>query len=428
MSVTPKIVLLALGRIFEQNNPSQDNELDAWLDQSPGNRELLEEFPDPATVVRASIEYGEIDDAAAWDKLVEEIPSLEAVPKKQLFPLRPAPLRTRWSYHFSRRWLTAAALMIIIAGTALCFPKVFSSLFKHEKPMTVQHPSPNAGGEAGAGSYMQPGSYRLLITLPDETLLDVASIPKKDTCIFNDITVRREGRGTLIYRLIDRPDKKTFYNQLTTPPGGWYTVILPDGSKVCLNAASSIGFSSSFGKQERDVTLQGEAYFEVARQEGDHLFPFVVKITRGKGTVKTTAAGTLFNMTAYADETVVRTTLLKGTAHVEDTTAAVSEDLQAGDQYALNADGKSTILHHTDIVEAIAWKNDRFVFHDRMLIDIMRQIGRWYDATIVYQDTPRISLVTGGQRSQPVRILLQRMEVTGKVHFTIEDKRIIVTH
>jgi ferric-dicitrate binding protein FerR (iron transport regulator) len=223
--------------------------------------------------------------------------------------------------------------------------------------------------------------------------------------------------------------------ELTTPKGGQYQVILPDGTKVWLNAVSSIKFPESFmNEKERKVTITGEVYFEVtheARSAKKRLSPFL------KGDIREAAGGyaaphrpfivstpdgtqvqvlaTSFNVNAYADEPAVKTTLLEGSVRIN------NQVLKPGQCYS---NGK---IITTDIEQDIAWKNGLFNFEGASLPEVMRQIARWYDVEIVYEGAiptdkfvgklPRAASIAQVLRS------LQRMQV----HFRVEGRKIIVT-
>jgi transmembrane sensor len=210
----------------------------------------------------------------------------------------------------------------------------------------------------------------------------------------------------------------------TTPRGGQYQVHLPDGTKVWLNAASVLKFPSSFtGESSRNVDLIGEAYFEVCK---DAKHPFVVKTARQEVTV----LGTHFNINSYKDEEDIKTTLLEGSVRVGTRPPGriKSRILVPGQESIVNSNFELSVQEVYDLEQAVAWKNGKFVFSNQDIVTVMRQISRWYDAEIIYQQTPSTTLMGGMiSRNKNVSEVLLLLEATGVGHFKIEGRKIIVT-
>lgn len=207
-------------------------------------------------------------------------------------------------------------------------------------------------------------------------------------------------------------------NTLTTPSGGQYMLILPDGSKVWLNAASSISYPSVFTDKERKVTLTGEAYFEVAK---DKQHPFKVKT----GAAEVKVLGTHFNIMSYANEGQIQVSLAEGSVRVD--LDNDSQILSPGQQALIKAGATRIILKDIDIDEAINWKNGLFQFDNTPMEQVMRQIKRWYNVDIVYQGVRPDVYITGMvSRSNNVSKILELIEEAGGVNFEIGNKQIIV--
>lgn len=214
-------------------------------------------------------------------------------------------------------------------------------------------------------------------------------------------------------------------NTLTTPRGGQYQLVLPDGSKVWLNAASKLSFPSSFaGQTQRRVQLTGEAYFEISKNKDQ---PFLVKTAHQEVEV----LGTHFNVSNYKDTQGARTTLLEGSVKVTELAATPAEQakkviLKPGQQaeFSTNAFEVKTV----DPEIAIAWKDGLFSFRNEPLEDIMQKIARWYDADVIYQDTATGKKRFGGTISKfgQVSEVLSMLALTGEVHFKIEGRTINV--
>lgn len=205
----------------------------------------------------------------------------------------------------------------------------------------------------------------------------------------------------------------------STARGQTYQFTLPDGTKVWLNAASSMKFPSSFANaSQRRVELSGEAYFEVFKNKAQ---AFVVTSKDQEVMV----LGTHFNVNAYDDEAAVKTTLLEGSVRVSSSPAEVV--LKPGQQARLANHAIKVASVNPD--EAIAWKNGDFMFNNEPLSSIMKKIARWYDVEIVYKDPFMSKKVFGGtiNKFSNVSDVLEMLELTKDVHFKIEGRRIVVT-
>lgn len=219
------------------------------------------------------------------------------------------------------------------------------------------------------------------------------------------------------------PEHNTREFTLTTPRGGQYQVTLPDGTRVWLNAASSLKFPTAFaGLKSREVNLTGEAYFEVTKHPEQ---PFVVKTA----TQQVRVLGTHFNIHAYAEEAEEKTTLLEGAVRVDVLNAPAqtpSVVLKPGQQSILK--GQQLKVITVDPTMAIDWKNAFFVFDNDQLKDILKKVARWYDVEIVYLDERVKKEVFSGRisRSEKVTEVLKKLSLTGAVKFEIEGRRIRV--
>lgn len=215
------------------------------------------------------------------------------------------------------------------------------------------------------------------------------------------------------------------HNTLRTPRGGMYDLILPDGTKVVLNAASSISYPVVFSGKERLVEMQGEAYFEVAPNKQ---MPFRVKINE-MNCVE--VLGTHFNIKAYNDESVISTTLLEGSVKVsslpEGPASRKDVVIKPGQQAQASLKKLSVkTIGQTGISEAMAWKDGRFNFQDANLQEIMRQLSRWYDVEIVYeQEVPDLEFIGEIERSLPLSEVLRGLKMSG-VNCRLEKGRRLV--
>jgi transmembrane sensor len=209
---------------------------------------------------------------------------------------------------------------------------------------------------------------------------------------------------------------------ISTPRGGTYIIILPDGSKVWLNAASTLKYPQTFSTPQRKVELVGEAYFEISK---DKKRPFIVRSAHQDVTV----LGTKFNVESYPNETIVKTTLAEGIVKVARDAPGLSEEyliLKPGEQSQLS--GQSLLSRNVDAGSVVAWTKGDFVFAEEGLTDIMKKVARWYDVDVEYRDVPmNIRFDAIISRSNNLSGILGIIQSTGKVKFKLEGRKVIVT-
>lgn len=217
----------------------------------------------------------------------------------------------------------------------------------------------------------------------------------------------------------------TSLNVLTTPMGGQYKLTLPDGSHAWLNAGSSLKFPDFFGKK-RIVEMHGEVYFEI---HPDKTRPFIVKVAdrkfKGKD-MEIVVLGTHFNINSYKDEPKIQTTLLEGSVQIM--TGDLSKRLSPGQQAEVESVGTDKYIRvkEVDTARVIAWKEGRFEFNGNVK-DIMRQIARWYNLTVEYEDDVEDKAFVGAiSRKKNISEVLRMLELTGDIQFEVIDKRLIV--
>lgn len=228
--------------------------------------------------------------------------------------------------------------------------------------------------------------------------------------------------GKLAYGSTNSDSKEVLYNTVSTPRGGTYQIELTDGSKVWLNAESSLRFPTAFSGKERRVEITGEAYFEVADRKS---MPFVVSVNGAEVQV----LGTHFDVMAYSDEDALKTTLLEGA--VKFVSGDKTNLLRPGQQSQLTRDGKDgqiKVVNDVDVDEVIAWKNGLFQFEKADIGTVMRQLARWYDVDVEYRNKKEGDLLhVEIPRNTKLSDVLKALEVAGAGKFELEGKRIIVT-
>ncbi|RDC55153.1 FecR family protein [Pedobacter chinensis] len=265
-----------------------------------------------------------------------------------------------------------------------------------------------------------PGGHKAILTLADGTVVDLDDAKNGQIAKQNGIVIRKDKNGQLEYIIKEILNPLvTGSNTISTPRGGQYQVSLPDGTKVWLNAATTLKYPYAFAKNERAVELSGEAYFEVSK---DHTRPFRVKTD--EQTVE--VLGTHFNINAYKNETAVKTTLLEGAVKVSNALGSVN--LHPGEQSRLNSSTAKLIVdQQIDIDKEMAWKNNVFSFDNDDLQTIMRQISRWYDVDVVYEGKITSEKYVGEiPRSSNLAEVFKILELN-HVHIDIKGKVLTVS-
>ena len=242
-------------------------------------------------------------------------------------------------------------------------------------------------------------------------------INMKGTLAYNATSPATTTSPTAIAPTANNNTATTSYNTLTTNPGNQYQLVLPDGSHIWLNAASSVKFPVNFSNRERSVEISGEAYFEIAP---DSKRPFLVHYKD----MTVQVLGTHFNINAYTDEQTVATTLLEGSVKVirgSDQTL-----ITPGQQVQMNSKSMK-VLSDINMEEVVAWKNDEFYFHRADIRGIMRQLSRWYNIKVDYEGQEiEERFYAKIPRSAPLSEALKALSLTGKVHFRTGEKTITV--
>ncbi|MBE9461440.1 FecR family protein [Dyadobacter subterraneus] len=266
---------------------------------------------------------------------------------------------------------------------------------------------------------LPPGGNKAILTLGDGSNIILDSAGNGNLASQGNTNITKSGTGQLIYKSNNTAAEAVVFNTVTTPKGGQYHIVLPDGSKVWLNAASSLRFPTAFIGKERRVEITGEVYFEVAHNTK---MPFIVKT----GETEVAVLGTHFNVMAYADEKVMKTTLMEGSVKIS--RSGKSAMLAPGQQARLTSSSENIrVLDHVDTDKEMAWKTGYFQFEDDNLESIMRQVSRWYDVDIAYEGNASREHFTGRlPRNANVSKVLKILSLSG-VKFRIEGKSIIVT-
>lgn len=400
-------------RFLEQtlDEPGQ-KELNEWIERSADNRALFDQLTSGNYLSEGLERFYAVDTTSVWNKLLQRI------------ELPGEPVRTPRVVQM-KVWRYVAAAVVIIslsAGAYLWFHKTVP-IGSHAAPIAKRFKND-----------VQPGGDRATLTLADGSAIALQDMNNGSFIQQGGTKVNKE-ISQLVYTSpgspLVKPGTPLSYNTISTPKGGQFKVVLPDGSKVWLNAASSLSFPVLFADNERNVELSGEAYFEVAplwHKEGNGKIPFRVSVNG----MKVEVLGTKFNIMAYSDEEAVKTTLVEGAVKVvsvptpHSTLEVHDAALVPGQQSQLDRDGIIKVVKDIDINGAVAWKDGMFHFKDADITSIMRQVERWYDAEVVYENTIPDHFVGDIPRNMPASRLLELLEMTNRVHFKIEGKKITV--
>jgi transmembrane sensor len=260
-----------------------------------------------------------------------------------------------------------------------------------------------------------PGGNKATLTLANGSTLILNNIKNGNLATQAGTRVIKQD-SELSYKTTAAQSSIISYNTITTPNGGQFQLVLADGTKVWLNAASSLKFPTAFTGKERVVELTGEAYFEVAKNKDK---PFNVKTA----TQTVQVLGTHFNINAYSNESTVNTTLLEGSVKVHSAIGDVQ--IKPGQQAVLTNSGFA-IKDDQDLDEVVAWKSGMFQFNEADIQTIMRQIARWYDIDVEFKGTmPAYTYHGKISRNSNASQVLKILEISG-INFTIEGRKIIV--
>ncbi len=382
-----RIARLIAGFLRGTLSKTEHLELDDWVAASDENMQLFERLTDEKN----------LEQAAKWMESVDTEKALQEKKEKMVFN-RPTT---------GKLWLrllpyAVAASVIIVVGLFIFKP---FSKNKNETTDTI----------AAVPNDIVPGGNKAVLILSDGTKLILDSAANGTLATQGNTSISKSN-GQLEYANTVG-EGEVLFNTVTTPKGGQYRLTLSDGSKVWLNAASSINYPVAFAGNERTVIITGEAYFEVTKNAAK---PFRVKVNDAIVEV----LGTHFNVNAYTDEPVIRTALAEGSVRITKGTA--NTVLSPGQEAQLNQQGEIKTVA-ANLEETLAWKDGQFLFKDAPIENIMRQVERWYDAEVVYENKPADHFNVELSRNVPVSKMLRFLELTNRVHFKIENKKIVVS-
>ena len=364
--------------------------------------------------------YNRFDDAELvlapeHEPVIRELETqmLTAIRKRIAADAAPAAKRPQGSVFHLSRWKVAAAVVLVVVGAGTVW------MGRNPVKQYVLSAPPRTPAD------IPPGTNKAVLTLADGSTIALDSAHEGSLTQQGKTQLLKTGDGALRYKtLAGNEHTAVTYNVLSTPMGGQYRLDLPDGSKVWLNAASSIRYPTAFTGSDREVEVSGEAYFEIAKNTA---MPFRVHTVGHLGEhnpMNIDVLGTHFNVNAYADESSIRTTLLEGGVRV--TKGKNTGLLKPGQQVTLEGDGPFRWIPDADVDQAVAWKNGVFEFDDEEVPAIMRQIGRWYNVDVVYEGPVPTDRFTGSvSRSTSLSGVLKILKLSD-IQLSVSNNKIIV--
>ena len=374
--------------LLGEANEAERKELEKRLAECPDLKKVYEQLQNGETLKAAFGEYKDYSSKKAYQSFLQKIGRME---KKERKPS----ISRVW-------WYAAAAVIVLAAGLSFYMSNFYSAV--EEKRVLIQ-----------------PGTQQAQLTLPDGSIIDV---DKKEVNVVVDGVQVKYKKGlsyqptvTTQHEEESTEEKPVKSNELVIPRGGENTVILADGTTVHLNAGSKLTYPVRFAGKRRVVALEGEAYFDVVK---DETRPFIVQTHLGEVTV----LGTAFNINAYTDASVY-TTLVHGKVQFSSSSIGTII-LSPGEQAVVSANGSEKRM--VDLDEYVGWVDGRYVFNNRPLGEIMQTFERWYDIQ-VYYETPHLRDITYSgslKRYGTINSFLDALELTGDLTYKISGRNILI--
>ncbi|MFT3935299.1 MAG: DUF4974 domain-containing protein [Chitinophagaceae bacterium] len=370
---------------------------------------LGSENPDPATaaLIMQHLQKDIPAEAVTPDiiaRLQQRLPNILAQQPKEA-DQKPVVAMRWWRY-------AAAAVIILLIGGAAYLLLPTKQLPKQEIVKNTVQKKDIDPGRMGAILTLDNGKSVVLDSMGNGL---VASQNGSNAVLIN---------GKLVYNTGSAAATGISYNTMTTPKGRQFQMVLPDGTKVWLNAASSLRYPVAFAGNERKVEITGEVYFEVAKNAA---MPFRVMINKE---TSVEVLGTHFNINAYANESSINTTLLEGSVKV--TGGNNKAMLKPGQQARINNAATNAaaieVLSDVNTDKVVAWKDGVFNFQDAKLHEVMRQLERWYDIDVVYEkDVPEMEFVGKMGRDLSLSAVLRGLK-NSKVHYRVEGRKLVISN
>lgn len=343
---------------------------------------------------------------AVWEKIGQAETSTQS--SKEW----PSGKSLKWT---GRRLAIAAAILAILSFSWIAYLQIRKHQINQE-----------ALALASLEHDIAPGGNKAVLTLANGQKIVLDSAGNGLVSMQGNTKIMKLDSGRLSYNVPRGEHAKVLYNTIATPRGGQYQIWLPDGSKVWLNAASSIRFPTEFSGKSREVQIKGEAYFEIAK---DPKRPFRIAIITHSGVEgEVEVLGTHFNIMAYDNEPFIKTTLVNGSVKV--IKGDHSQILNPGEQARLNnrvdGDDRIRLVKGVNIYQEVAWKDNIFCFEGADVETVMRQLSMWYNIPINVEGHISDHFTGTIPRNVSVSKVFEVLQKTGSIHYKIHDQKIIV--
>jgi len=383
---------LILGELNKTLSASEQAQLNSWVETSKANSDFYAQFTDQASLKSKFSAYRQNEENKVWIKIQAELSKSQVKTSKRLFFSKKNGIRQRIAI--------AAAITSFFLATGLWF--WISSTRIDQKHFY---------------SNIKPGTQGATLTLSSGKTIKLSAESNGKLAEESGVKITKSIGGEISYEITGKGQASIGYNTLSTSNGETYKLSLPDGSRIWLNAASTLIYPTSFSSAiKRQVKLMGEAYFEIAK---DKTHPFIVETNSQRVEV----LGTHFNISAYQDEPLTKTTLMEGSVRISN--PSQSQLLKPGEQAIVN--GRDIAVVPGDLEEALDWKNGKIVFNDETLSTIMKKISRWYDVEVIYREgTDKLIYQGSVSRTSKISSVLNFFRDTETVDFIIQGRQITV--
>lgn len=336
----------------------------------------------------------------------EALSSLSAHAKERIFQAVVGEHKTK-TPKIVRLWPRIAAAVAVVVG-------IFGAgLFYYNLHINQQH-----SGKLVYKNDVAPGVSGATLTLSNGKKIKLSDAQNGEVAKEAGVLITKSESGEVSYELNGDSGESGKLNTLSTANGETYKLKLPDGSYVWLNSASTLTYSSRLVENgKRTVKLQGEGYFEIAK---DSSHPFIVATDKQEVEV----LGTHFNINSYPDEAVVATTLIEGLVSI--TSGKLRQVINPGEQ-AIN-NGNSIKVNEANVGNVIDWKDGDFNLDELDFRAAMRKIARWYNVDVVYEASVPQNIKSGGwiSRNKTLSAVLTHIESSGQVRFKVEGRKVYV--
>ncbi|WP_099292323.1 FecR domain-containing protein [Butyricimonas sp.] len=367
--------------LLEDLEEGEQKELGQLLD-NPEMQEVYGQLSDPVYLKKQFVEYENYSGKKGYTVFKEKINRARRV------------RMIRWGAAVAAVWVIALGIMLW---------------------MTSGEKNGDEKGLPVASNIIPAGEKRARLTLADGSAVMIA---ETSTRVLKEKGARIEYKNGEIFYNTEIKTTEIVYNELEVPRGGECIITLDDGTKVWVNAETKLKYPVSFAGEQREVILEGEAFFEVAKDKK----PFIVKTSFGDVRV----LGTAFGINAYVDQPEGYTTLVRGKVSV---TAGAGEPLviQPGEQVVSSKDGK-TRKQEVNVDEFVGWKDGIYVFRDKKLVDIMNTLERWYNISVLFEDKSLKSLLFTGnlKRYDDINVFFDALSRTGDLKYRVERNHVIL--